>query len=99
MTKTKILLTKIYQERELVVGLKDVTFLSQVRKVEALSDFTGEQDGDLSFKKGEILTVIKTRYFITARAVITVVSYGNELFFFSANYTAFAILTDVFSFP
>ncbi|XP_058963483.2 nephrocystin-1 isoform X1 [Pocillopora verrucosa] len=31
-----------------------------VRKVEALSDFTGEQDGDLSFKKGEILTVIKT---------------------------------------
>lgn len=31
-----------------------------VRKVQALSDFTGEQDGDLSFKKGEILTVIKT---------------------------------------
>lgn len=31
-----------------------------VRKVRTLSDFDGEQDGDLSFKKGEILTVIKT---------------------------------------
>lgn len=31
-----------------------------VRKVETLSDFKSEQDGDLSFKKGEILTVIKT---------------------------------------
>ncbi|XP_068693356.1 nephrocystin-1-like isoform X2 [Montipora foliosa] len=31
-----------------------------VRKVKALSDFIGEQDGDLSFEKGEILTVIKT---------------------------------------
>ena len=28
--------------------------------MKALSDFIGEQDGDLSFKKGEILTVIKT---------------------------------------
>lgn len=36
------------------------TNIIMVRKVEALSDFKGEQDGDLSFKKGEILTVIKT---------------------------------------
>jgi len=36
------------------------TNIVMVRKVEALSDFTGEQDGDVSFKKGEILTSIKT---------------------------------------
>jgi len=36
------------------------TNIVMVRKVEALSDFTGEQEGDLSFKKGESLTVIKT---------------------------------------
>ncbi|KAL9986146.1 hypothetical protein ACROYT_G000238 [Oculina patagonica] len=39
---------------------ESTTNIVMVRKVEALSDFTGEQDGDLSFKKGEILTVIKT---------------------------------------
>ena len=54
-----------------------------VRKVEALSDFTGEQDGDLSFKKGEILTVIKTRCLILlivkTCVTVSVVSYGKEM--------------------
>ena len=37
-------------------------FASQVDKVIALNDFVAHQEGDLAFKKGDILTVIDPRY-------------------------------------
>ena len=35
---------------------------SKVYRVEAFGDFAGEEVGDLQFKKGEILTIITTRF-------------------------------------
>lgn len=48
-------------ERLYIILLQRIILHFQERLFEALCDYKGDQPGDLSFKTGEVLTIIQTR--------------------------------------
>lgn len=58
--------------------------LLQGRLFEALYDFESEQDGDLNFKQGEVLTIVQTQYVYIYTFTLEITS--QKYLWFSGNH-------------